>query len=215
MSAPDARRAMKVVVADDDSFIAALVAEGLRGQGFAVATAANTTDAWALVRDNEPHALVTDLSFGPTESAAELLSRVHAAMPWIGLVVLTSHQTPLLAVPDADLLPDGVVYLVKNQMTRMHDLGDAVLKAISGKPLPPSPTSHADIILTAAQADVLRMLAEGASTRTIAERRGTNVRAAETMINRIYSALGVDGDEAYNPRIAAVRLWQQGRVTTR
>ncbi len=210
-----AGRGMKVVVADDDPFIAALVAEGLRTQGFAVATASNTADAWELVRGNEPHALVTDLSFGPTESAADLLGRVHAQLPWVGLVVLTSHQTPLLAVPDADRLPPDIVYLVKNQLTRMQDLGEAVMQSISGK-RPESPPSPAgDLVLTAAQADVLRMLAEGASTRAIAEQRGTNIRAAETIINRVYAALGLDEDEAHNPRIAAVRLWQQGRVTSR
>lgn len=215
MSPAENRRAIKVVVADDDEFITALVAESLRTQGFAVATATNTEDAWRLVSDNEPHALVSDLSFGPNESAAALLDRVHRAFPWVGLVVLTSHRSPTLAVPDAELLPPGIVYLVKNQLTRMQDLREAVLHSISGAAVePPSPT-EADIVLTAAQADTLRMLAEGASTRTIAERRGTNVRAAETLISRIYTAMGVDDDEASNPRIAAVRLWQQGRVTTR
>ena len=215
MSAPHTLRGMKVVVADDDPFIAALVAEGLRTQGFAVATASNTADAWELVRGNEPHALVTDLSFGPTESAADLLGRVHTELPWVGLVVLTSHQTPLLAVPDADRLPDDIVYLVKNQLTRMQDLGEAVMQSISGKRPVSSPLPAGDLVLTAAQADVLRMLAEGASTRAIAERRGTNIRAAETIINRVHAALGVDEDEAHNPRTAAVRLWQQGRVTSK
>ena len=207
--------AIKVVVADDDEFITALVAESLRAQGFAVATATNTEDAWALVRDNEPHSLVSDLSFGPHQSAAALLDRVHTAFPWVGLVVLTSHQAPTLAVPDADLLPPGIVYLVKNQLTRMQDLREAVLQSINGAAVAPPPPTEADIVLTPAQADTLRMLAEGASTRAIAERRGTNVRAAETLINRIYAAMGVDDGDASNPRTAAVRLWQQGRVTIR
>lgn len=206
---------MKVVVADDDEFITALVAENLRAQGFAVATATNTEDAWRLVSAHAPHCLVSDLSFGPHQSAAALLDRVHRAFPWVGLVVLTSHQAPTLAVPDADLLPPGIVYLVKNQLTRMQDLREAVLQSISGAAIEPPARAEADIILTPAQAETLRMLADGASTRAIAESRGTNVRAAETLINRIYVAMGIDDDEASNPRTAAVRLWQQGRVTIR
>ncbi|HPM53227.1 MAG TPA: DNA-binding response regulator, partial [Rhodoglobus sp.] len=69
--------------------------------------------------------------------------------------------------------------------------------------------------LTSAQAEVLRLLATGASTRAVAEHRGTSVRAAETMLARLYSALGIDDDADSNPRVAAVQLWQQGRITVR
>ncbi|HEU0205627.1 MAG TPA: hypothetical protein VFQ74_02910, partial [Pseudolysinimonas sp.] len=61
---------LKVVVADDDSFTISLVSEGLRSQGFAVANALTTADAWSLVEREQPHALVSDLNFGPGESAA-------------------------------------------------------------------------------------------------------------------------------------------------
>ena len=69
--------------------------------------------------------------------------------------------------------------------------------------------------LTSAQAEVLRLLASGASTRAVAEHRGTSVRAAETMLARLYSALGTDDDADSHPRVAAVQLWQQGRITVR
>ena len=220
MTTPDARHVspkLKVVVADDDAFTTSLVSEGLRAHGFAVATALTTAEAWELVAREEPHALVSDLNFGPGESAAALLTRVHDERPWVGLVVLTSHQSPELAIQDAESLPPGVVYLVKTQLKSVDDLRDAVLQSISGAPaVAPSapPGAHTQsIALTSAQAEVLRMLADGASTRAIAEFRGTSVRAAETMLARLYLALGVDTDEHSNPRISAVRLWQQGRVS--
>ncbi len=208
---------LKVVVADDDAFTTSLVSEGLRAHGFAVATALTTSDAWDLVAREEPHALVSDLNFGPGESAAALLTRVHEERPWVGLVVLTSHQSPELAIQDAESLPPGVVYVVKTQLKSIDDLRDAVLQSISGAPAggpPASPSASTEsIVLTSAQAEVLRMLADGTSTRAIAEFRGTSVRAAETMLARLYRALGVDTDEGSNPRVSAVRLWQQGRVT--
>jgi CheY-like chemotaxis protein len=49
---------LRVVVADDDAFTTSLVSEGLRSQGFAVATALTTAEAWQLVAHQEPHALV-------------------------------------------------------------------------------------------------------------------------------------------------------------
>jgi DNA-binding NarL/FixJ family response regulator len=140
------------------------------------------------------------------------LTRVHEEFPWIGLVVLTSHQSPELAIQDAESLPPGVVYLVKTQLKRVEDLKDAVLQSISGGTSPTIPSSGDTVELTVAQAEVLRMLAEGASTRAIAEQRGTSIRAAETMLSRLYAALGVDGSDRSNQRVAAVRVWQQGRV---
>lgn len=204
---------LKVVVADDDAFITSLVGDGLRAQGFAVATALTTAEAWELIAKEAPHALVSDLNFGPGESAATLLNRVHAEFPWVGLVVLTAHQSPELAIDNARSLPPGVIYLVKTQMKRVEDLGEAVMRAISGGSAAAESPITGTIPLTAAQANVLRMLADGLSTRSIAEHRGTSVRAAETMLSRLYTALSLENDELSNPRVVAVRLWQQGRVT--
>ena len=203
---------LKVVVADDDAFITSLVAEGLRGLGLLVATATTTADAWTLVVREQPHALISDLHFGPGESAGELLNRVHEEFPWVGLVALTSHLSPELAIQDAGSLPDDVVYLVKTQLAGFQDLRDAVVRSISGLSDPEPSVVDDTIRLTAAQADVLRMLADGASTRAIAEHRGTSIRAAETMLARLYDALGLPSDDLSNQRVAAVRVWRKGRV---
>ena len=146
-----------------------------------------------------------------------LLRRTHTEMPWIGLVVLTSHRSPELAVSDSADLPEGIVYLVKSQLKRTEDLAAAVHEAIAG---PTPATSHASadddtLWLTAAQAEALRMLASGASTKALADARGTTVRAAETMLARLYTALGLSGDDQSNSRVAAVKLWQQGRISVR
>jgi len=59
------------------------------------------------------------------------------------------------------------------------------------------------------------MLAAGASTKALAEARGTTVPAAETMLARLYVALGVDSDERSNPRVAAVHLWERGQISVK
>ncbi|TBN57141.1 response regulator transcription factor [Glaciihabitans arcticus] len=213
-----AGRQLRVVVADDDAFTISLVAGGLSAKGFGVATATTTEGAWQLVDSTEPHALVSDLNFGPGESGVALLRRVRAEYPWIGIVVLTSHASPELAVDDAADLPTGVVYLVKSKLAGIDDLASAVMLSISGDDDGASPrgmTTGGTILVTAAQADVLRLLAHGASTRAVAEHRGTTTRAAETMLARLYTSLGVADDERSNPRVAAVQLWQQGRVSVK
>lgn len=217
MEAERTGNGLVVVVAEDDSFTRSLVGDGLRAEGFEVRTAADPDAAWALLAAGDVHALVCDLDFGEGVSGAPLLRRVAAEQPWLALVVLTSHISPELAVSDADALPDDLVYLVKSRLRHVGDITAAVHEALTGRPTGDAVKPPADpetVASTAAQADVLRMLASGMTTRAIAEHRGTSVRAAETMIARLYTALGLN-DETSTPRVAALRLWQQGRVRVR
>jgi len=215
MTEPDAR-ALRVVVADDDTFTLSLVTGGLEAQGFAVTAATSVAQALEAVETVDPHALISDLNFGQGESGAALLDRVASEYPWIGLVVLTSHRSPELAVPNPHLIPHGVVYLVKSQLSRVDELAEAVHRAISGNIDAEVELDDDDVpTVTGAQADVLRMLADGASTRALAEKRGTTVRAVETMLTRLFLALGLDTGENASPRVAAVTLWQRGGIRVR
>jgi DNA-binding NarL/FixJ family response regulator len=212
-----AQRAIRVVVADDDPFTVSLVAGGLEARGYSVLAAESPDAAWQLVDQSDPHVLVTDLDFGGDGSGVDLIDRVHREHPWIGVVVLTAHRSPQLAVDDPSRIPGSVVYLVKSSLRSVDDLAAAVQQAIAGGDGDEEPEPRGDdiVALTPGQADVLRMLASGASTKALAEQRGTTVRAAETMLTRLYQALGLEITERSNPRVEAVRLWQQGRVTVR
>ena len=208
-------RHLRVVVADDDHFTLSLVGDGLRAQGFTVFTAPTAEDAAQLVAEVDAHALVTDLNFGLGMSGASLLRLVREEHPWVGLVVLTSHQSPQLAVDDPDDIPSDAVYLVKSQLHKIEQLASAVTKAIAGQ-VPDRERGESDsLIITAGQAEVLRLLAGGASAKAIAERRGTTVRAAEAMITRLYLTLGIETDSQTAQRVAAINLWQQGRIRVR
>jgi DNA-binding CsgD family transcriptional regulator len=71
------------------------------------------------------------------------------------------------------------------------------------------------ITITAAQAEILRMIADGLSNSAIAKKRDISLRAAEGLIQRTFQALGVNGDSDMNPRVIAVRMWQQGKVAVK
>lgn len=210
---------LRVVIADDDVFTLSLVSSGLESKGFSVTAATSVTQALEAVRAVDPHAIISDLNFGTTETGAELLRTVADEFPWVGLVVLTSHRSPELAVANPEKIPSGAVYMVKSQLGRIDDLVDAVHRAISGQPVDDDlddDERQDDVpVVTAAQAEVLRMLAEGASTRALAEARGTTVRAVETMLHRLFMALGLDTSENANPRVAAVTMWQRGGIRVR
>lgn len=219
MITPDSR-ALRIVIADDDTFTLSLVKGGLESLGYSVAAATSVADAVTAVTKTDPHAVISDLNFGTSENGTDLLKFVADEYPWVGLVVLTSHRSPELAVPDPQRIPRGAVYVVKSQLTSIDHLADAVQRAISG-----APDDHADLVeahpddgvptVTSAQAEVLRLLAAGASTRALAEARGTTTRAVETMLHRLFVALGLDTSENANPRVAAVTLWQRGGIRVR
>lgn len=214
MTSTEPRGAIRVVIAEDDDFTRSLVADGLRAEGFEVAEARLPDEAWELV-DDDAHVLVTDLDFGSGISAGPLLVRMAAERPWIPLVVLTSHLSPELAVSEAADLPHDLVYVVKSRLRRMQDIADAVRDALAGRGSGRQGDGEGTVAVTTAQADMLRMLASGLTTKAIADKRGTTTRAAEAMIGRLYAALGVDDDASTTPRVAAIRLWQQGRIRVR
>jgi DNA-binding NarL/FixJ family response regulator len=76
-------------------------------------------------------------------------------------------------------------------------------------------SSDEKITITSSQAEILRMIADGLSNTAIAEARGITLRAAEALIQRTFTALGVSGDSTINPRVVAVRMWQQGKVVVK
>jgi DNA-binding NarL/FixJ family response regulator len=221
------RGQLRVIVVDDDSFTVSLVAAGLESQGFAVFPATSIPEAWSALEARDPHVLVTDLDLGSGASGLALAADVRRVFPWMGIVVLTAHRSPLLAVEDSARLPENTVYLVKSSIRRVEELAEAVQNALAAPAAPHRPTRRGTLaveaahpgdevrVVTPSQAEVLRMLANGATTRALAERRGTTIRAAETMLSRLFESLGLNCDDRTNPRVEAIRLWQRGRVIVR
>ena len=120
------------------------------------------------------------------DTSDERIAEVRASRPWVACVVLSNHRSPELAVSDAHLLPSDVVYLVKSTVRSVDQILDAVHAAMTGTAIEtPDPDDDPVIIINAAQAQVLRMLAAGATTRALAEARGTSVRAAESLLVRL------------------------------
>ena len=82
----------------------------------------------------------------------------------------------------------------------------------TGKFEMPSQSDSGKLQLSATQAEVLRLIAHGLSNASIAKERDITLRAAEALIQRTFSALGIKGDPDVNSRLVAVKMWQQGKV---
>ncbi len=205
----------RVLVAEDEEFTLNLLREVLEGANFQVEAVRSVSDAISKIESFDPHAVITDLNFGTSgPSGADLLQFIEREHPWIGKVVLTSHASPALAIPNGVEIPAGVSYLVKSELGSISELITVVEESISQstEPVERPVLEHDRVVISATQGEILLLLAEGYTNSAIARKRGTSLRAAETLIQRTFASLGIKSDEDFNPRILAVRMWQQGKV---
>lgn len=209
---------LKVLLVEDDSFTRQLIANALNQQGFDVTECDNASSALDLVKSLEPHVIVSDLDLGRGASGLDLMRLVNREHPWIGLVALSAHTTSMLVGEGS--LPEGTPYLVKSAIKDLAEIGAAIRVTISNRSLVArdlvaGEEVSADYSVTQAQAETLRLLAQGMTNQSIATLRGTSLRAAETMIRRTYLSLGLTREAGRNNRVEAVSLWRQGKVRVR
>ena len=208
----------RVLIAEDEEFTLNLLSELLTAADFEVSAVQNVAEAIATIESFDPHAVITDLNFGVSgPSGADLIAYIDANHPWIGKIVLTSHSSPTLAVPGGMTLPDDVTYMVKSELKSISNLitavKDSIAKSSTVKLAPPEDGER--IIISQAQGEILLLISEGLTNAAIAKKRGTSLRATETLIQRTFAILGLKNDEDFNPRVLAVRMWQQGKVVIR
>lgn len=210
----DTRRG-RILVVEDEPFTRTLIERVLTADQWLVKAVGTVAEAVVLLSTFEPNAIVCDLDLGPGPSGVDLLARIARDQPWIGMVVLTAHAAPELAVPTSSVLPPDVVYLVKSAIERPEQITEAIGAAIEGRfqSRPVDEFSDATFVLSPEQADVLRMLALAYSNQAIAEARGTSVRAAEAMVQRVFQALGLSSEPDVNVRVQAARMWHTARIT--
>jgi len=127
---------------------------------------------------------------------------------------MTAHASPELAINDASRIPEQAGYIVKSELHSIQKLISTIEESIvmPGDLEGRSYGNEEKVTITASQAEILRLLADGLSNASIAEARGITLRSTEALIQRTFVALGVNGNPTINPRVVAVRMWHQGKV---
>ena len=210
-------KVIKVMLVEDEEFTRNMVGEMLTTSGVTVSSVASVAQALATIDAFDPHVVLTDLDLGHGPDGADLLLKVFKERPWTGMVIMTAHASPELAISDSSRIPDPTVYIVKSEIKSIANLLLAIEESIekTGKFQTNFVASGEKITVTASQAEILRMIADGLSNASIAKERDITLRAAEAIIQRTFQALGVNGDPSVNPRVVAVRMWHQGKVAVK
>ena len=210
-----ASKTIRVLLVEDDDFTRNVVREMLEASGLEVLPLASVAAEIDALDSFDPNVVLTDLDLGHGPDGADLLTKIAEERPWIGMVIMTAHASPELAINDASRIPEQAGYIVKSELNSIQKLIDLIEESIVMPGDFSARDSDEKIMITSTQAEILRMIADGLSNSSIAETRGITLRAAEALVQPTFAALGVNGDPSINPRVVAVRLWQQGKVVVK
>jgi DNA-binding NarL/FixJ family response regulator len=207
---------MRVVLADDS----VLLREGLvrllsEAECEVVAAVGDAPSLLAAVADHRPDVAVVDVRMPPTMTDDGLRAAVaaRAEQPDLGILMLSAYVE--LSYADA-LLSDGrggVGYLLKDRVTSLDRLSDALRTIVAGGTvLDPEVvaqllvTRRADPLaaLTPREREVLSLMAEGRSNAAIAGQLVVSGGAVEKHISSIFAKLGLEPAPDDHRRVLAV-----------
>jgi DNA-binding NarL/FixJ family response regulator len=209
---------VRVVIADDSVLLREGVSRLLAEAGFdVVGQASDGDELMREVADKEPDVAIVDIRMPPTHTdeglraARELRSR----HPSLGVLVLSQYVRPSYAF---ELLADdarGVGYLLKDRVSDVRELSDAVQRVSDGGSVL-DPSVVAQLVgrrrqghdplddLSDREREVLGLMAEGRSNRAIAERLVITERTVEKHVKGILMKLRIPATQDDHRRVLAV-----------
>jgi DNA-binding NarL/FixJ family response regulator len=209
---------VRVVIADDSVLLREGVSRLLAEAGFEVVGQAGDADELLReVEDKAPDVAIVDIRMPPThtdeglQAARELRSR----HPSLGVLVLSQYVRPSYAF---ELLADdarGVGYLLKDRVSNLDELSDAVTRVGEGGSVL-DPTVVSQLVgrrrqghdpvddLSEREREVLALMAEGRSNRAIAERLFITERTVEKHVKSIFGKLALPASADAHRRVLAV-----------
>lgn len=211
---------MRVALADDSALFRHGLARLLRSVGVdVIAEASDGHQLLALVESHAPDVAVIDIRMPPTHTdeglaAAEAIRRAH---PRMGVLVLSTYAETPLAVRLLKNGSRGVGYLLKDRVTNVASLKDALMRINSGESVVDpeivdgllSLRRQHNIVeqLSERERDVLRAMAEGRSNTGIADALFLSERTVENYTARIFTKLQLPPTADVNRRVLAVLTW--------
>jgi DNA-binding NarL/FixJ family response regulator len=212
---------VRVVLADDSALLRAGVAELLRLEGFDVV--AEVGDAEALldaVRTLSPDVAVVDVRMPPTHTVEGLAAalQIRAELgDTVGILVLSQHLEARHATDLLAASTSGIGYLLKDRVLRPQDLATAVRTVGSGgSAIDPEVIAflmkrkRGDSLvdaLTPREREVLALIAEGRSNRSVAAALFITEKTVESYTSKIFDKLGLRENADAHRRVQAVLAW--------
>ena len=211
------KTALRVLVAEDS----VLLREGLvrlleEGGCEVVAQAGDAPDLLRKARAHKPDIALIDVRMPPdnTDDGLRAALTIRAEQPQTGVLVLSQYIEEQYAIELIGEAPDGVGYLLKERISDIGTLLDAVYR-IAGRGSVIDPLVVSQLLkrhrkedpleeLTEREREVLGLMAEGRSNHAIGTRLVITERAVEKHVTSIFSKLGLPPAEDDHRRVLAV-----------
>lgn len=196
-----------LLLVEDEPLVASLLREALQNAGFVVEVAQSGVAAVEIARWFDPDIAVLDINLGRGASGVDLAYVLHHQYPGIALALLTKHPDLRTAGFSESDVPPGCGFIRKDMMSDGAQVVHAIEAVIAERVQvrqdadPNRPLG----MLSAAQVEVLRLVAQGFTNAAIAQQRGTSERSVERVLSAVFHALEIDGEGPINPRVEAVR----------
>ncbi|MER7515615.1 response regulator transcription factor [Streptomyces sp. NPDC126499] len=209
-------RKLRVVLAEDSVVLRDGMTELLGARGCEVVAAVGTAPALlAAVAEHRPDVAVVDIRMPPmhTDEGIRAAVEIRATTPEVGILVFSQHVETAFA---SRLLADGaagVGYLLKERVARTSEFVDALHRvADGGAALDPEVVTQlmrgrrrrlVDA-LTPREREVLELMAQGRSNRSIAAALVVSERAVEKHVAAVFGKFGLVATDTDNRRVKAV-----------
>ncbi|HEY1179209.1 MAG TPA: response regulator transcription factor [Phytomonospora sp.] len=206
---------MRVVIAEDlvilrDGMVELLTARGCED----VATAGTADELYAAVGRCSPDVAIVDVRMPPTrtDEGIEAAERLRAEHPGLGVLVFSQHAEPSWASRLLSAGAHGVGYLLKERVASTTEFVDALRRvARGGTALDPEIVDRVlrggrRLLdrLTGREREVLELMAQGLSNRSIAARLVVSERAVEKHVAAVFGKFDLPPAGEDNRRVKAV-----------
>jgi DNA-binding NarL/FixJ family response regulator len=218
---------MRVVIADDELLIREGLARLLAEVGFdVVGKAATAGELLKVVELSRPDVVVVDIRMPPTQTDEGLVAarQIGQSHPDVGVLVLSHHVDSRFAARLLEEHPMGVGYLLKERLSDVAVLTDALHRVAEGECVV-DPTIVARLLrrrrepdplaeLTERELEVLGLVAEGRSNRAIAAQLVVTDKTIEAHVRSIFMKLDLEETPDDHRRVLAVLAYLRGRGAT-
>jgi DNA-binding NarL/FixJ family response regulator len=199
---------MRVLLADDHALVRAGIRALLAGlpDVESVVEAGDGQEALTVLRETKPDLALIDIAM-PGLNGLELAARVAREAPGTRLVILSMHGTPahvaqalragvsgyLLKDAAADELPVLLRAVMRGETYLSPAISKQVVDGYLGRAT--SPVTAGDgatpDVLTSRQREILQLVAEGQSTKEVAQMLDVSAKTVETHRGQIMERLGI------------------------
>jgi class 3 adenylate cyclase/DNA-binding NarL/FixJ family response regulator len=211
------RERIRVVVADDSLIVREGLCRLLAESGFVIAGRA--ADAEGLLREvgiQRPAVVVTDIRMPPTHTDEGLVAaeRIRRTFPETGVLVLSQYLESRYALRLLESYPERIGYLLKDRVSEMAVLGDAIRRIAEGECVI-DPTIVSRLmkrrrvdgplgVLSEEEQELLALVAEGHTDDAIREKLGLNPDELATRLRRLFDKLDLDAGRGGVRRLVSV-----------